>query len=101
MVLLREAVAEGEALGLGAEDLRGAADALRAREEHLESLGEMYTSKDSIQKALEGGDTVLLKGSWLVELSKSGGTLPRRQDLPPEAVWDPEALMPRVPEMVP
>ncbi|CAK0799194.1 unnamed protein product [Prorocentrum cordatum] len=94
--LLREAIAEGGALGLGEDELGGAASALRAREEHLVSLGEMYTSKDSIRKALEGGDPVLLKGSWLAALGRSGGKLPRRQDLPPEAVWDPEALMPRV-----
>lgn len=31
---------------------------------------------------------ILIKGSWLVEHSKLGVRLPRRQDLPEDAVWD-------------
>jgi len=53
-----------------------------------------YTEYGSVRAALRGGDTVLLKGSWLRDLSEEeGATLPRRQDLPPEAVWDVDELM--------
>ena len=38
------------------------------------------------------GAIAALKGSWLVELEARGGTLSRRQDLPPEAFWTVDEL---------
>jgi len=39
-----------------------------------------------------GGDTAILKGTWISRFSKQGGIMPRRQDLPDDAVWSPEEL---------
>jgi hypothetical protein len=57
-----------------------------------ETLIGRYLSLSSIWEALEKHDTVLIKGSWLIRWSKSGRSLPRRQDLPQEAIWDPKEL---------
>lgn len=37
-----------------------------------------------------GGEApvALLRGSWLCQLAAEGGRLPRRQDLPKNAIWD-------------
>lgn len=45
-----------------------------------------YSAPRSIWRAMEKKDTVLIKGSWLIETR--GRKLPRRQDLPKEAIWD-------------
>lgn len=52
-----------------------------------------YREVDSIRGALAGGDTTLLRGSWLQQLHAGGGTLPRWQDIPKEGVWDAEELL--------
>ena len=44
-----------------------------------------YTEPASIWAALETGHVRLLKMSWLIEHAAKGGTLSRRQELPPEA----------------
>eukprot|EP00928_Gymnodinium_smaydae_P034133 TRINITY_DN24268_c0_g1_i1.p1 TRINITY_DN24268_c0_g1~~TRINITY_DN24268_c0_g1_i1.p1 ORF type:complete len:513 (+),score=82.96 TRINITY_DN24268_c0_g1_i1:311-1849(+) len=41
----------------------------------------------SVQFRRKAPAVVLLKGTWLAELAERGGRLPRRQDLPDEAVW--------------
>lgn len=41
----------------------------------------------TIEEALASGDTVLLKGQWLLGHCRSGRILPRRRDLPEDAVW--------------
>mmetsp|Transcript_70763 Transcript_70763/g.169402 ORF Transcript_70763/g.169402 Transcript_70763/m.169402 type:complete len:646 (+) Transcript_70763:85-2022(+) len=69
----------------------------------LES-GDTYTGLRCIQRALQGKNTVLLHGRWLAELASSHwldwfgvakNILPRRQELPQEAIWDPEDLLRR------
>ncbi|CAK9111738.1 Hypothetical protein SCF082_LOCUS51829 [Durusdinium trenchii] len=35
---------------------------------------------------------VLLRGTWLCKLAAANGRLPKRQDLPAEAIWDVEDL---------
>lgn len=51
-----------------------------------------YLDYASIWKALECRDTLLVRGSWLMQWSASGKTLTRRQDMPDEAYWDAEEL---------
>lgn len=57
-----------------------------------------YSSLASIRDALKGGDTVLVRGTWLRKLSMEAGVLPRRQELPPEAIWDYAELLKLVAE---
>lgn len=52
-----------------------------------------YTSMDSIGEVLRGGDMVLVKGSFVVELYRKGGLISRRQDMPPQAFWSATELM--------
>mmetsp|Transcript_9812 Transcript_9812/g.25777 ORF Transcript_9812/g.25777 Transcript_9812/m.25777 type:complete len:643 (-) Transcript_9812:146-2074(-) len=52
-----------------------------------------YTELGSVRAVLESGDAVLVKGSWIAQIAKEGGRLPRRQELPPEATWRVEDLM--------
>merc|ERR1740123_1368351 len=59
-----------------------------------------YVELDSIEDALETGDTVLIKGTFLLDLcarkgnlTRFDGILPRRQDLPKEAFWEPSEIM--------
>jgi hypothetical protein len=54
--------------------------------------GQKYDSLDSVWEALEDGDTQLIKGSWLRLLADKDGVLPRRQELPAEAAWEPVEL---------
>jgi len=55
-----------------------------------------YKDWDTLRGILAAGDVVLVRGSWLEEVYRRGETLPRRQDLPPQAVWPLEELMTRV-----
>jgi len=64
-------------------------DGLNAKEAY-------YKEWDSIRDALYSQDVVLIRGDWLEEVYRQGNTLPRRQDLPPQAVWPVEELMQRV-----
>jgi len=41
---------------------------------------------------LRTGDTKLLRGRWIVARNEEDEPLPRRQELPPEAFWDPMEL---------
>lgn len=61
--------------------------------EEKADLNKKWCQAESLREAVRDGTTVLLKGSWLIQLSKAGGVIPRRQDLPPEAGWDPEELL--------
>jgi len=51
-----------------------------------------YREWDSLRGALAGGDTVLIRGSWIQQRHAAGQSLPRRQDLPPEGAWSAEEL---------
>jgi len=51
-----------------------------------------YVDTASMWQALNTGDTVLLKGRWIVERNREDEPLPRRQELPPDAIWDPDEL---------
>jgi len=57
------------------------------------SSASLYASFGHIRSVLEAGDVVLIKGSWLVQMHQSKSALPRRQDLPSEAVCDPEMVL--------
>ena len=61
-----------------------------------DGVSSTYTNHESIWTALATKDTVLLRGTWLRDLGEKGGVLPRRQDLPAEAVWEPLELKPLV-----
>lgn len=54
---------------------------------------EKFSEYGSLIEALLSRDTVLLKGSWLVQCQRTHGLLPRRQDLPKEATWHAEELL--------
>eukprot|EP00929_Paragymnodinium_shiwhaense_P005576 TRINITY_DN10774_c0_g1_i1.p1 TRINITY_DN10774_c0_g1~~TRINITY_DN10774_c0_g1_i1.p1 ORF type:complete len:1184 (-),score=310.95 TRINITY_DN10774_c0_g1_i1:87-3638(-) len=52
-----------------------------------------FADPESILKEIATGDVVLVRGQWLVELARTpNARLPRRQELPPEAVWDTSSL---------
>merc|ERR1711965_593856 len=46
-----------------------------------------YFDVDALLDSVESGAIAPLRGSWVVKLHEEGGTLKRRQDLPPEAFW--------------
>ena len=54
-----------------------------------------YTKRDAIFDVLKVRDTILIRGSWMIERSRQGLTLPRRQDLPECAIWNPLQLQQR------
>mmetsp|Transcript_85337 Transcript_85337/g.198403 ORF Transcript_85337/g.198403 Transcript_85337/m.198403 type:complete len:646 (+) Transcript_85337:57-1994(+) len=61
------------------------APTLASRENALER----YSRSSSILRALESKDVILLKGSWLAAFAEqTGAVLPRRQELPSEAIWE-------------
>jgi len=66
--------------------------------EQLKEWQDKYTKVDSIIEALETGDTVLIKGTWLLEMSYLDEPLPKRQDLPAEAIWVVEGARDDLPE---
>jgi len=45
-----------------------------------------------IKDALATGAVALVRAAWLLELSNGEGRLPRRQDMPEEAFWNPNDL---------
>lgn len=53
-----------------------------------------YYGEDALRTLLSKRDALLVRGSWLADLARHQGTLPRRQDLPAGAAWDPEAIFP-------
>ena len=68
-------------------------DALYSKEAALCMAGNRrYHELAPLFDSLYDGSVVLLRGSWLVEQCRSGGVLPRRQELPPDATWNPEEL---------
>jgi len=48
-----------------------------------------YQAPGSLRQALASGDTVLIRADWVEEVYLAGGILPRRQDLPDHAKWNP------------
>eukprot|EP00747_Dinoflagellata_sp_TGD_P058739 gnl/TRDRNA2_/TRDRNA2_151258_c0_seq2.p1 gnl/TRDRNA2_/TRDRNA2_151258_c0~~gnl/TRDRNA2_/TRDRNA2_151258_c0_seq2.p1 ORF type:complete len:483 (+),score=74.12 gnl/TRDRNA2_/TRDRNA2_151258_c0_seq2:112-1560(+) len=54
-----------------------------------------YTDMSSIWNAIDTGDVVLIKGSWLLRQYHNKAILPCRQELPPNAIWDPSVLKQR------
>jgi len=55
---------------------------------------EPYCNLESLRAALKEGDTVLVKGSWLIDACRSGcEVLPCRQALPPEAICVPDDIL--------
>lgn len=52
-----------------------------------------YKEWDSIIGALSGGDTLLVRASWIEKLHRRGSILPRRQELPHDAIWNAEELI--------
>ena len=65
--------------------------ASQRRTEHLEADASSqlahYFGMDSIIRVLQAGDVVLVKGSWLLGIGRKSGVLPRRQELPNEAIY--------------
>ena len=53
---------------------------------------ERYVKPDACFQAIADGRVVLLSLNWIVDYAVVGKPLPRRQDLPPEAIIDCEAL---------
>lgn len=51
-----------------------------------------YLSLNSVWRALETRDTVLVKGSWLIKWAEQGKVPPRRQELPRGAIWETREL---------
>lgn len=86
-----------------AEEAAQAADAAAAKVlEDLPPLRapraamETYTTNESFRRALESGDTALLRGSWLSRRAAEGVVLPCRQELQarhPRALWQADELM--------
>jgi len=87
---LRKVVKSGEDHNLPDNDLEEA----RATLAKLVKYSNISSLWEPLRAPANGAEpsAVLVKGSWLAELAERGGRLPRRQDLPPEAVWDPEEL---------
>jgi len=52
-----------------------------------------YVEFDSIEEALETGDTKLVKGSFLLDLFDRRRVLPRRQAVPDRAFWEPGEII--------
>lgn len=51
-----------------------------------------YTHLGKLRELIGSGDIALIKASYFLELCKSGGALPRRQELPAEAFVSPAKL---------
>eukprot|EP00445_Apocalathium_hangoei_P009495 CAMPEP_0203877044 /NCGR_PEP_ID=MMETSP0359-20131031/21705_1 /ASSEMBLY_ACC=CAM_ASM_000338 /TAXON_ID=268821 /ORGANISM="Scrippsiella Hangoei, Strain SHTV-5" /LENGTH=856 /DNA_ID=CAMNT_0050795945 /DNA_START=46 /DNA_END=2616 /DNA_ORIENTATION=- len=52
-----------------------------------------FTELDHMELALVGEDVVMIKGSFIERVAAERGILPRSQELPPEALWDPTSLI--------
>mmetsp|Transcript_27312 Transcript_27312/g.42476 ORF Transcript_27312/g.42476 Transcript_27312/m.42476 type:complete len:403 (-) Transcript_27312:130-1338(-) len=63
------------------------------REACLKELEDKYTSCHALKEVLAAGDTVLVKGSWLIELWERGSLLPRRQEVPTSSIWNVREFM--------
>ncbi|CAE7501164.1 P4HTM, partial [Symbiodinium pilosum] len=87
---VREVIKDGEEHGLSDEDLLEPRRALKKLIKYSEvgSLWEPLRRREGDREP----PIVLIRGSWLAKLAKEGGRLPRRQELPPEAIWDCDEL---------
>lgn len=52
-----------------------------------------YRDWGPLRRALSTGDVVLIRGDYIERLWRKGGVLLKRQELPPEAIWDAEELL--------
>lgn len=76
-----------------AQKVRNSSQQEAEREACLKELEDKYTSGRALKEVLAAGDTVLVKGSWLIQLWESGGLLPRRQELAPQSIWNVDEFM--------
>jgi hypothetical protein len=63
-----------------------AVEAAIAEAEALLSEASRYSDPETLWQALETGDTQLIRMTWLIKHAQAGGVLPRRQELPEEAL---------------
>ena len=54
-----------------------------------------YVDLDALRELVSGGDLVLVKATYLIGLNAAGKRLPRRQDLPADALVD-DAMLERI-----
>jgi len=73
-----------------APPLRDGDDTQKTSDEKRKAVD--YDSPTSLWEALESKDVLLVRGTWLMQLAKNDGTLPRRQDCPREAFASLEEL---------
>eukprot|EP00439_Symbiodinium_sp_Y106_P064800 s1217_g10.t1 len=86
---VREVIKDGEEHGLSDQDLQEPRMALKKLIKYSE-VGSLW---EPLRPGVSGeAPIVLLRGSWLADLAKAGGRLPRRQELPREAIWDCDEL---------
>jgi len=52
-----------------------------------------YRKAYALKQAVISGDTALVRGTWLFRHIREGNPLPKRQDCPPEALWNPSELV--------
>ncbi|CAJ1407196.1 unnamed protein product [Effrenium voratum] len=81
---IREVIKDGEEHGLPDKDLQEPRSAVKKLVKYSE-VGSLW---EPLQSSDGEPPVVLIRGSWLCSLAASGGRLPRRQELPAEAVWD-------------
>lgn len=67
----------------------------RDAEHHDDKHADANSDLAALAVPVLDNEVVLLKGSWLVELSHTRGVLPRRQQLPAAAVWSPREFLQR------
>lgn len=87
---IREVIKDAEEHGLPDQDLQEPRMAVKKLMKYSE-VGSLW---EPLKKNSEGlAPVVLLRGSWLCRLADiPGSRLPRRQDLPADAMWDHEEL---------
>lgn len=77
-----------------AEDAQPHSEGAPASSRSVDRHRDRYHGEDALRSLLLQRDAVLIRGSWLADLARRQGNLPRRQDLPADAAWDPEAIFP-------
>lgn len=82
-----------EMLGEGLAAQEGMRGGISAVTVGAEESRKYFTELDSLELAVVGEDVALVRGSFFEHLAQTGGTLPRRQDMPKEAFWDPMRLI--------
>lgn len=86
---IREVIKDAEKHGLPDRDFQEPRMAVKKLMKYSE-VGSLW---EPLKKIGEGeAPVVLLRGTWLCKLAAANGRLPKRQDLPAEAIWDVEDL---------